>query len=81
MNDSTRDWPETLKLNFEASRLAPMIYYCQHQVYGGSGLLWDGLSPASKHLYIMVAADLIKTFKPERAITPKAATALRVVKS
>lgn len=80
MNDSMKDFPEALKVNFEATRLAPMIYYCKTQCYAGSGLLWDALSPASKHLFIEVAADLIRSFKPEAAIAnPGKSSALRLV--
>lgn len=65
--DDMRGWPEALRVNFEASRLAPMIYYCQHQIYGGSGMLYDALSPASKQMYIAIAGQLLQTFKPEAA--------------
>lgn len=65
--DDMRDWPIALKLNHEATRLAPMIYYCKTQVYGGSMLLWDGLSPASQQMYVAIAGQLLQTFKPEAA--------------
>lgn len=80
-HDDMRLWPEALRVNFEATRLAPMIYYCQHQVYGGSGMLWDALSPASKNLYIAVAGNLLQTFKPEAPKpNPGTLSALRLVR-
>lgn len=75
-----RDWPEPLRVNFESTRLAPMIYYCQHQIYGGSGMLWDALSPASRQMYIAIAGQLLQTFKPEPATpNPGRPSALRLV--
>lgn len=65
MNESMKDWPESLKISFESDRLASMIYYCKNQVWPVDGKLWIGLSPASKNLYRAIAGQVLMACKPE----------------
>lgn len=71
MSDATRDWPVALKVNDAASELAPTIYYLAHRVYGGSGKMFEALTPDDRAYYRDVAEALLRTVAPsERGKKP-----------
>lgn len=77
-----RLWPESLRVSFEADRLASMIYYCKNQVWPTDRQLWesDQLSSATKNLYRAIAAQVLMTCKPEQPTpNPGRPSALRLV--
>jgi hypothetical protein len=74
-----KDYPEILRVNLAACQVAPHIHAAKCEAYGGSSIPWADLSQASRRLYIEIAADLIRQFKPDRTSSSHE-TLLRLVR-
>jgi len=62
--ESLRDWPNELRLNAAAARLAPYLYAAHNEiVQGGEPMPWPTLHPAIRHVWTQRAAFALRTVR------------------
>ncbi len=61
--DSMKDWPDALRVNAAASKLAPVLYEAFYSVTSNGIGDWQSLRPAIKHVWIQRAERAIRSVR------------------
>jgi hypothetical protein len=65
MKAETADFPQTLQINFAASKLAEALFDAQCEAFGPAGGSFRYLQPDVKQSYIEASASILRLLRPQ----------------